>query len=27
LSPLGWDRTEIQQELAGAREPELTDFQ
>ncbi len=27
LSPLGWDRTEIQQELAGVREPELTDFQ
>jgi len=26
LSPLGWDRTEIQQELSGAREPELTDF-
>jgi DNA polymerase I len=26
LSPLGWDRTEIQQELAGTREPELTDF-
>jgi DNA polymerase elongation subunit (family B) len=27
LSPLGWDRTDIQQELSGAREPELTDFQ
>jgi DNA polymerase I len=27
LSPLGWDRTEIQQELSEAREPELTDFQ
>jgi DNA polymerase I len=26
LAPLGWDRTEIQQELAGTREPELTDF-
>ena len=26
LSPLGWDRTDIQQELSGAREPELTDF-
>jgi DNA polymerase I len=26
LSPLGWDRTEIQQQLAGTREPELTDF-
>ncbi len=26
LAPLGWDRTEIQQELAGRREPELTDF-
>jgi len=27
LSPLGWDRTDIRQELSGAREPELTDFQ
>ncbi|WP_336331070.1 type B DNA-directed DNA polymerase [Haloarcula sp. CGMCC 1.2071] len=27
LSPLGWDRTDIQQELSGVREPELTDFQ
>jgi len=26
LAPLGWDRTEIQRELAGTREPELTDF-
>jgi DNA polymerase I len=26
LAPLGWDRTEIQQELAGTREPELTNF-
>jgi len=26
LAPLGWDRTEIHQELAGTREPELTDF-
>ncbi len=26
LAPLGWDRMEIQQELAGTREPELTDF-
>ena len=27
LSPLEWDRTDIQRELAGTREPELTDFQ
>ena len=27
LSPLGWDRTDIRQELSGTREPELTDFQ
>jgi DNA polymerase I len=27
LSPLGWNRTDIQQELSGAREPELTEFQ
>ena len=27
LSSLGWDRTDIRQELSGAREPELTDFQ
>ncbi|SEO74348.1 DNA polymerase I [Halorientalis persicus] len=27
LSPLGWDRTDIQQKLSGIREPELTDFQ
>jgi DNA polymerase I len=26
LAPLGWDPTEIQQQLAGTREPELTDF-
>ncbi|GAB3328738.1 type B DNA-directed DNA polymerase [Haloplanus salinarum] len=26
LSPFGWDRTDIQQELSGVREPELTDF-
>ena len=27
LSPLGWDRTDIQQELSGTREPEITDLQ
>ena len=27
LSPLGWDRTDIRQELLGTRGPELTDFQ
>ena len=27
LSPFGWDRTDIQQELSGTREPELTEFQ
>ena len=27
LSPLGWDRTDIQQELSGARVPGITDFQ
>ncbi|SNR66081.1 DNA polymerase I [Halorubrum ezzemoulense] len=26
LSPLGWDRSRIRRELAGVREPELTDF-
>jgi len=27
LSPLGWDYTDIQKELSGVRDPELTDFQ
>jgi DNA polymerase I len=27
LSPLDWNRTDLRQELVGAREPELTDFQ
>jgi DNA polymerase I len=27
LSPLGWDRTDIQQEISEGCEPELTDFQ
>jgi len=26
LAPLGWNRMEIRRELAGTREPELTDF-
>ena len=26
FSPLEWDRTDIQQELSGTREPELIDF-
>ena len=26
FSPLRWDRTDIQQELSGTREPELIDF-
>jgi len=27
LSPLGWDRMDIEQELSGTRDPELTELQ
>jgi len=27
FSPLGWDCADIQQELSGTREPEITDLQ